>query len=64
MPGFGPAAELAPWRVPQGATFGVEQKDPITVTLFETNHAQTPSLAIWDGTNANLWSADQLASLR
>jgi len=26
MPGFGPAAELAPWRVPKGATVVVEAK--------------------------------------
>jgi len=26
--GFGPAAELVAWRVPQGATVVVEQKDP------------------------------------
>jgi len=32
LPGFGLAAELVAWRVPKGATFVVEQKDPKTVT--------------------------------
>ena len=43
LPGFGPAAELVAWRVPKGATFVVEQKDPITVALFETHHATMTS---------------------
>ncbi|MEC4681348.1 MAG: hypothetical protein VST67_11720, partial [Nitrospirota bacterium] len=29
-PGFGPAAEVAPWRVPKGATVVVEAKGPKT----------------------------------
>ncbi len=32
MPGFGPATELVAWRVPKGATFVVEQKDPKPLT--------------------------------
>jgi len=28
LPGFGPAAEVAPWRVPKGATVVVEAKGP------------------------------------
>ncbi len=28
MPGFAPAGEVAPWRVPKGATVVVEAKEP------------------------------------
>ena len=31
LPGFGPAAELAPWRVPKGATVVVEAKVAQTI---------------------------------
>ena len=65
MPGFGPAAELVAWRVPKGATFVVEQKDPITVALFETHHATvTPRPVLSEWTDANLRRAGQLAALK
>ena len=65
MPGFGPAAELVAWRVPKGATFVVEQKDPITVALFETHHATvTPRPVSLDWTDASHGRAGQLAVLK
>jgi len=54
LPGFGPAAEVAPWRVPKGATVVVEAKDPKPLT---------PRLASWERTDANLRRAGQLALL-
>ena len=55
MPGFGPAAELVAWRVPKGATFIVEQKDPKPLT---------PRPASSDETNASHGRAGQLAVLK
>ena len=55
MPGFGPAAELVAWRVPKGATFVVEEKNPKPLT---------PHPASLNGTDAHLRRADQLAALR
>ncbi len=62
--GFGPAAEVAPWRVPKGATFRlvgpvgpnicVEAKGPKTI--------DAPSGSL-EGTDASLRRADQLAPL-
>jgi hypothetical protein len=65
LPGFAPAGELVAWRVPKDAPFVVEQKDPITVALFETHYATvTPRLASLEGTDASLQRADQLAPLK
>jgi len=65
LPGFAPAGELVAWRVPKGAPFVVEQKDPITVALFETHHTPvTPRLAALERTDASLWRAGQLAPLK
>ena len=65
LPGFAPAGELVVWRVPKGATFVVEQMDPITVALFETHHTLvTPRLASLERTDASLRRADQLAPLK
>jgi len=55
MPGFGPAAELVAWRVPKGAPFVVEEKDPKPFS---------PRSATLDRVDASLWRADQLAGLR
>jgi hypothetical protein len=55
MPGFGPAAELVAWRVPKGATFVVEQKDPKPLT---------PRPVSSDETNAGHGRAGQLAVLK
>ena len=55
MPGFGPAAELVAWRVPKGATFVVEQKDPKPLT-------PRPVSSEW--TDANPRRAGQLAALK
>ena len=52
LPGFAPAGEVVAWRVPKGATFVVEQKDPKPLT---------PRLASWERTDVNLRRADQLA---
>ncbi len=65
MLSFGPAAELVAWRVPKGATFVVEQKDPTTVALFETHHATvTPRPGTSEWTYANHRRAGQLAALK
>ena len=64
LPSFATAGELVAWRVPKGATFVVEQKDPTTVALFETHHTLvTPHPASSDKTNAGHGRADQLAAL-
>jgi len=55
MPVFGPAADLVAWRVPNGETFVVEQKDPKPLT---------PRPASLDKTNAGDGRAGQLAVLK
>jgi len=55
MPGFVPAAELVAWRVPKGATFVVEQKDPKPVI---------PCPASSNEVDARHGRAGQLALLR
>jgi hypothetical protein len=55
LPGFAPAAELVAWRVPKGATFVVEQKDPKPLTSH---------LALLERTDASLRRADKLAALK
>ena len=54
MPGFGQAAELVAWRVPKGATFVVEQKDPKPLS---------PRPASSNAANASRGRAGQLAAL-
>ena len=51
MPGFGPAAEVLFFR----------EKDPTTVALFETQHAQTPRLVTSEWADASHGRAGQLA---
>jgi len=55
MPGFSPAAEFVAWRVPKGAPFVVEEKDPKPLTSRPT---------LLHSVDASYGRADQLAVLK